>query len=505
MKTYYVVIFYFTLMVACSSKSDYKDEVVDLKSPVELQSIKISVDAELLAPSKLFIYKDKLISYENISNNKFKVFRISDVKFLYGFGSTGSGPSDFGLIDKESINISDEVEVLDNNVLKSIEFRDSNAIIVKSKLISINKDLINKLRKINDTIYFCDNWYTKKDPYEYKILNVNSYKTSLFGELTAHSIDRQKDEDVSQLNFQYMKSNCYNDFYSRFFAFYFHFPVCKIFDDNGNLVRKFSIKYEKVGKPELQNKIFFTEPYATDKYVYVMWVDKNKKDVTLNMADFKPQLFVFDWNGNFVANYLLDQPIITFAVSEEQRKIYGVSFTEPDAIFEYEMPGLDDLEFDSITNDYYSVKMLKGFHYVSNEKSVYNNSEFINGISYNANLLKQKAPKIYPDLQNIKITYCIPQSGRQISESDMRGMININGFKDVKIRNIIIAGMKTLYASYTFIASDQTKKEIPVYYNHFVILKDNRLVSIEVGSLKADFDKYKSQFYDIITHIYCKV
>jgi len=57
-----------------------------------------------------------------------------------------------------------------------------------------------------------------------------------------------------------------------------------------------------------------------------MWVNMDKKEASDNMEKFKPQILVFNWDGELVKQFSTEIPLITFAVSEKYQKIYAVSF-----------------------------------------------------------------------------------------------------------------------------------------------------------------------------------
>lgn len=170
------------LLIALLSCNYSKTDEYELSPlpPIELKSNPIPIGTDLLAPSKLFIYKDKLIAYEDIPRDKFKVFNLPDLQYLYSFGNLGGGPKDFTLIDKESINISTYLEVMDNTKIKYIDISDSIADIIDEKKISFSNNPINKLRKVDDSIYFCDNMDMKEKSFEYIKLNTKSKKFSHF-------------------------------------------------------------------------------------------------------------------------------------------------------------------------------------------------------------------------------------------------------------------------------------------------------------------------------------
>lgn len=61
-----------------------------------------------------------------------------------------------------------------------------------------------------------------------------------------------------------------------------------------------------------------------------MWILMGNQQVEADFGTFRPEVFVFDWDGNFVNRLKLDRSIITFAVSEQHKELYAVSFLDED-------------------------------------------------------------------------------------------------------------------------------------------------------------------------------
>jgi len=502
--------FFLVLLIACNSNTSNKANIIKLLPAVELKSTPIKIETDILIPSKMFLYNNMLITYENIPSGKFKVFSIPTLKFLYSFGITGNGPSDFENIDKESVNVSEFVEIQDNKKIKFLSFSNLNGKIIKEKKIETNHVIINKLRKINDSIYFCENLYSKKQPDEYRKLNINSGKYTTFGSLPIKPDEKISIKDLTQIGFRFMKSNCYNNYYNKFFSFYYYLPTFKIYSGEGDLVQNSTINVnESRFSDEKQKNIYFTEPYATDEFVYVMWIGKSKKDVSTNFDSFKPNLLVFSLNGKLMANYQLDQPIITYSVSSDNKQLYACSFKDPNIIYKYDLPEIkmDSLLLNNLSNNWFSTKILDGYSFSSINNGVNINNTF-KQVNYTVNsnfLIQRKQKRKFKDLESIKLSYYIPKEGTIVSEKDMKSVLNLNGGQSIRSNIVKFGNMKVLYSTYIFKATDPKGKVTQLYFYNYIFVKNNRIIQFEVASVNSDFEKYKESFTKIITTFNCKL
>ena len=63
---------------------------------------------------------------------------------------------------------------------------------------------------------------------------------------------------------------------------------------------------------------------ATDKYIYVLWLDTIYKEVSEN-HDQTVCIKVFDWDGNLLENITLDTPVKNITVTPDDKVIYALS------------------------------------------------------------------------------------------------------------------------------------------------------------------------------------
>ena len=90
-------------------------------------------------------------------------------------------------------------------------------------------------------------------------------------------------------------------------------------------------------KIEESNITGYKGTYTSEKYCYMLYSGKPYGD-NPNQSLWAENIFVFDWNGNFVKSYRLDNEIRYFCVDESNNVIYGVVRLEGEyAIMKFKM------------------------------------------------------------------------------------------------------------------------------------------------------------------------
>lgn len=347
MKKREIIAFISFLLVITYSCSNSNSSIEEVKLPAakNIHASSKSLDTELLAPGKIFIHGDKLIVFEQLPTDMFKVFSIPSLKHLYSFGNNGGGPEEFTSIGNDNIiSIDGEyIEIYDMGKIKYLQISDSAAHKVKETSIAISdsKSPINRLRKLNDENYYFDHVFEENQQEEFTCFNIVSKTQSYFSNYPKwKNIDSPHDKYRA-----YLKSSCYNAANNKMAIFYFNFPAMKILDGKGNFIKEIYFRDEE-SFPTYEhgddNVIYFSEPLATNNFIYALWIGKTKSSVGNDIENFKPEILVFNWDGDILGRYQLDKPAITFTVSERLNKIYCTSFLEPEIIYEYNLPELSN-------------------------------------------------------------------------------------------------------------------------------------------------------------------
>lgn len=79
----------------------------------------------------------------------------------------------------------------------------------------------------------------------------------------------------------------------------------------------------------------YTSLRATDRYVYALFCGTDGKTKAPQLGN---RVHVFRWNGDFVAELQLDQPVLEFAVSDDDRTLYASTVDPYPVVGEWRLP-----------------------------------------------------------------------------------------------------------------------------------------------------------------------
>jgi hypothetical protein len=363
MKNLYLF-FFIALLASCTHQPE-GPYFTDFPETQNLELKIHEVEVNILTPSKVFPFYDKLIVFDNVEEDLFKVFDATSLEYLYAWGKKGDAPMEFSFIDEHSIKVEgDRFEVLDRFALKTIEVKNDSFQVAHERKLSFSPTPINGLKKISDKIYFSLSELGGKSPHEFQMVDVQ-----LDAVLKGFSEFPQAPEnlDMQSRSVVFNKSTVSNLFQKKFASFYLFHNQFRIFNHSGELVKEVILKGDQPFDftQELRmNKVTYAEPFATDNFLYVLSVNKSKKEIEENIDAFFPELHVFDWEGNMVKRYPLNQPITTFCVSPDDKMFYGVSFFKMNQLFSATLTHADalkEIELTEYSNANFSIKLLPGW------------------------------------------------------------------------------------------------------------------------------------------------
>lgn len=354
------------LLSSCGSSYEKIDKI-DVPDPIVLSHVSRHVDVDMLLPTKVHVQGDKLIVLDQVSDGIFKVFDIASMEYLYSFGKVGRAYNEFVMpIGNDDIVSTKPFEVCCAGEIKSIEFGDTCGRITRIERFPTKRGAqpINRPRRIDDSTYFSDNMFSVDQRHEYAMINLNTKEESFFSSLPRWCAENL--DDINKVRI-YMKDSRYNAFQRRLAAFYYLYPVMKIMDVAADsVVAQKRVPLDGFSASDSdREKIYFTEPYITNNYIYVMWANTTKTVATESGSDFRPHIYMFDWEGNIINNFELDYPVIAFAVSEADDKIFGTAINDEDVnnIYEFAIPKKTAYngKFTRHDNPFYSVEIPSSF------------------------------------------------------------------------------------------------------------------------------------------------
>ncbi len=337
---YLLIVLLVLLYTGCTISST--EDITPVKEfPInkELTATIIEIPPVLLNSRNLIITgDDRLISYEELQDSFFVSFRLPGLEYLGKAGTKGQGPDEFLNPDERSFTGTRNgfyVLDVDDNRLKEAEWTDGQFSLIRSDKIAEPYPAINCFVKINDNTA-CILDQPGKDT-EYQLIDLNTFETkdiSPYPNLTEVNLD-----DPHKKWFAYIKNNVAKPDGSKFASFYCYFKFFRIYDSQGNILKNISVEIEpfkNTFKDDFEESLmmYASYPKATEKHIYVLC--RNKKDSDIPNAD-SVELQVWDWDGNPVARYILNNTLNVFAISEKYNKLYAVHRDTEDKIFVYDL------------------------------------------------------------------------------------------------------------------------------------------------------------------------
>ena len=324
---------FFSCWVMCISCIENKDNTVVYNEPyypIVKQSVITPLNQNLIMrPTNMMQLFGKYIVLpaRSIDNdNVFQLLSTDDGKHICGFARLGRAKNELSDYLRYCIDHSSEILYSIDNSNKIVGF-DLNAIINGNANHTIMAKQFDKSHPTSLQI---------------QISNDNIIQTS--GTLNSRIFITNIEGDtlLKYDNIPHISNNAIfdNNFNNRFMAQYAHYTVKpdlqKIANatNNGMLLEILSVSNKNIEKHNIR---YFYEPQmeslrkakdecifgttqiqSTDKYIYILYYDSPMKTV----ENSTPIVGVFDWDGNEVACYNLNNQVISFVVTPDDTRIY---------------------------------------------------------------------------------------------------------------------------------------------------------------------------------------
>lgn len=401
MKTQLLLASLILALYSCQPHEEGKKIISRVPESGTLVSKEVALSNAALMPYKIVVSADKAVILDQGKENLFKVYNLPDLSFLYAFGDIGEGPDEFQFVNGNSLKIHGEhLVVLSGARLIKIKLHAEKATWEEQfKLITDSGGPINGLHLINDSVYVADLWDAKPGAPEHRLVHLGrKEELARFGEFPEPTSGENREQ--GNLVRDYMKATVANPKDGRLAAFYLYHNQIRLYSKDGELLQEIEVKSSSKSASDEEMWIYRAEPFATSDHIYVLYVGMPKKDVEENFQRFRPNLEVWDWEGNLLARFRLDQPVTAFTYAEKFKKLYGLSFFKEDVLFEYDLkegviagyekgpsPGTDkNAEKHGQTvssdkniiaeNDYYRMELPTGWNYppswtLEEKKSLY--------------------------------------------------------------------------------------------------------------------------------------
>lgn len=337
-------------LCSCQPREEGKKIIRQIPESGTLKSREVALANAALMPYKIVVSADKAVILDQGKENLFKVYNLPDFSFQYAFGDIGEWPDEFHFVNGNSLKMhGDQLVVLSGAELIKIKLHAEKATReAQHALISDTGGPINGLHLVNDSVYVADIADAKPGAPEHRLVHLGRNEELVrFGEFPEPAAGENRDQ--GNLVRDYMKRTVANPKDGRMAAFYLYHNQIRLYGADGELRQEVAVESSSNSASDEEMLIYRTDPFASSERIYVQYIGMPKKEVEENPLTFRPYLEVWDWEGNLLDRFRLDQPITTFTYAEGFQKLYGISFFKEDVLFEYDLNegGISDSELAS--------------------------------------------------------------------------------------------------------------------------------------------------------------
>jgi|GEM_PF-7039207 len=330
------------LCVSCDKEQTYKQKVIAtpvFPSKQKLEAKTFELSKSVLVPSAMISDGNNLIILDSGSDTIFKIFDRESLKFKFEGGVKGQGPGELMTpVPSATFILKDTLEIQDQNKLKKFLIRDNGLNYSGFDILPMLNEPVNRLVKLNEDIYFANDVMNSISSELIKI-NIRKSQVELrFGKYYDDGLNLSSTKDTYTT---YQKTLTADPKNNRVAAFYLYFNRFKIFDSQGELLHDVRIKDKEFGGKDFSfegkdvNVIYNVAPVSDSKSIFTLQIGRPKNDVFNNYDSFKPNINVWSWSGEPIAQFELDKPIVVFTVWEN--KLYGMSMTNSNHVYVYDL------------------------------------------------------------------------------------------------------------------------------------------------------------------------
>lgn len=316
----------------CQAQQENKLKTFD--KSISLERIDIPDFSEYV-PASLGILDNYLVLIDKYKSPQINFFSLRDLSLVGSYGNKGQGPGEFktpfyhGQFEKKGGRIYYWLHDMARNRLVKLDLEKS------LKDIAYEYETLTVLPP---DIYIPLSIYQTSNKTLVGTSNSGNGRWFVYNQIDKTLLWQENFPEVSQVPTEPIKKGMLyygaisgSSDLTRFVNITRFFRRLDFFNDSGKLLN--STVFDTKGKPEpnFSNPNIFLPPgtmyyyfdiQSTDNYIYVLNYDKPmEQEDTLNQV----KIDVFDWQGNPVVQFVLNEHLMNFAVDEIGGKIYGIS------------------------------------------------------------------------------------------------------------------------------------------------------------------------------------
>lgn len=319
-------------LASCSSSEQLPVELTvnSFPSTETIVPQEITITSELMNPFNMFVSGNHLVVYQVQVDTVFTVFELPSCKFLFKDGVIGEGPDDVpAFLDRKRFTPTPKgfktlvgglgkiyhFDILDNRIQLNAQECESFP----------ETGNINNYIPVNDTLYVHMNMM--QDDYEWEWHSVDGERA---GDFSTYPSWHEYEASPTDLIFMYLSMGTAKPSGDRFATFYAYFKHMRIYDADRKLLRDVTINDGETwefSRVSTQRKPYYDcFSTSTDQYI-INCCRTSEKD--------RNEFHVFDWDGNPVKKFIVNQNIKCFTYHEG--RIYAANNEEEDKLYVYDI------------------------------------------------------------------------------------------------------------------------------------------------------------------------
>lgn len=303
----------------------------DFKEIRTLRAEKVDVDSFLLRPIQIQVYDSVMLLMNSRADKMVHVFNLNNNKMISGHVSVGQGPDEmliprFSVVDSSRIVLSD----LMSSTVQEYNMKDFIQTVepVVKQRIKLSERAFGETRLVKDGyVAPARNGSFLMYKFDAKGIMVDS-----IGNYPTADWNPTEMEKIEMFTFS-IATNSTN----RIAAFYNWADIIDFYDNNGSLIKRvhgvanFISKYKEEHRGEVavamgvkgKTRDAYFSPQPVGDEVWVLFSGKSQNED--NYSILANTIYVYDWDGNPVRIFKLDQGVFSFSVDPRHRIIYGIS------------------------------------------------------------------------------------------------------------------------------------------------------------------------------------
>jgi len=342
----------FVVAFACGCNQANNDEYANFQNIATIDRLDtFKIPPVLLKENWLVATDDYLISLGADKDKIFKVFDRSTMKYLGGFGKTGGGPEEFEMVNSSGTHAmnNNHMTITDLKYVRevSIDFDPSTGIQVRI----LKKDKIPGYYIPFNSAFILNDSVIMGVPYnapEIKELSFVNTHTNISGAISDYP-NLYPNIPAGALKSLYFRVPRLSWDKSKIFTIYRRFPMLKIYDVKTNTS---NLRFYNVGNR--QKKIIDPTPNGRDIFgdgLYFYYTTrislsrnkiyapyKHRQVENQGSTDLsKNEIHIFDLEGNPIKRLIVQEWMLWFAVSPDDKYIYFWHPDIEDELFRYNL------------------------------------------------------------------------------------------------------------------------------------------------------------------------